>query len=235
MVTYRLIATNVVNDEEKILLQEKKLSKLDEFIYRNFSTLDSVASYFNIISDSEFSIKFIYNNNPRYLDLILNVGNYNFLDIIKSVDDNKIDKNSKLFIQIYETVLKNYSKEQLWFLVQNGYISKRIHDFILEYRNYDYCKNDERIDKADLYYQIKSELSRYITFRRLYSGIQQLNAGVKPNIKPSAVAKTDDSLINDLFNNGDLDSVYSTYDIDDLRFVDGVESLEIDGINLKKK
>lgn len=233
MVTYRLMTTNVITGDKKILLQEKKLSKLDEFVYKNFSTLDSVAAYFDILSDSDFDITYIYKNQPKYLDLILNVGKYNFLDIIKSVEDNKISGDSKLFIQIFEDVLKKYPDEKLFFLLNNNYISKRIYDFIYEYRNCDFSKNDERNDKFELYSQIKSELKRYITFRKLYSGIQQLETGVPSNIEPRVVANTEDLLLNKLYNEGDLDCVYSTYDLDDLHLLDGTENLGIDG--LKKK
>ena len=47
------------------------------------------------------------------------------------------------------------------------------------------------------------------------------------------VISTDDELLNNLFNNGDMDSVYSNYDLDDLSLISGSEQLPVDVLRKK--
>ena len=58
-------------------------------------------------------------------------------------------------------------------------------------------------------------LQRYLNFRKLMVGLQKYKNRtlIKNNdVYTKKVISTDDELLNNLFNNGDMDSVYSNYD-----------------------
>lgn len=233
---YSLITTDVISKAQNILFQEKNLTILDKFIYKNFSNIESIASYFNVSLNNQFNIMYIYKNYPRYLDLILQEGNYSFFDILDNVSQNYIDNNSKQFNYFLDLFINRITNEkQLLFLVENGYINKRIYYNIQCYRKCDFSKNDNQNDKRELYVQLKKELQRYLTFRKLYIGIKKLYSDCNHYNKSDdiSLANTNDEYFNRLYNKGNLDEVYSIYDLDDLCKLDGIENLSIDGAKKK--
>ena len=81
-------------------------------------------------------------------------------------------------------------------------------------------------------------LQRYINFRKLYIGLYNYEHHIYPSIpqkQEKKLVSTDNELVNSSYNNGGLDEVYSIFDLDDLKRIDGIDDLKIDGIKRLEK
>lgn len=229
MVKYSLVTKNMITDKTEVLIEKKPLIEIDKFIYEQFSSIDEIKKYFKVSSDSELKIKYIYQSGPKYLDLILkNNSNYSFLSILKNTNGAYIDDRVDAFNIIINNFINSVTVDEINFLRNQGYINKKTFFDLLDY------KKGLNEDKKEIYYDIKRDLKRYLEFRKLYIGIQRYRNNNSKEEKIKNIISTSDEYLNDLYNNGDLDEVYGSYDLDDLRNIEGIEQLNIDGFRKKR-
>lgn len=235
MVTYRLIAKNELNNK-KIILEKHKLSELDKFIYTSFNNEFELSKYFEM-GNSKFYITYIYQNNAKILDIILKDNNSYFSFLLNNSHKNSVDTNSTNFRMFIDEFISETTNEQLKFLLANGYIDKYTYNNLMEMKNNNKSGFDYARDMSELFSYLKQDLKKYINFRKLYSGIIAYNNRSAKIIKSGdeLVANTSNELVNDLFNNGGYDELYSRFDLDDLNKIDGIEDLGIDGIGKKNR
>lgn len=237
MVKYSLITKNIFTGEETVLIQKKPLIEIDSFIYNSFSSLEEIKRYFNVSDKSKLKIKYTYQSGPKYLDLILqNNSNYSFLSIIENTKNSYINPDIDQFNVFVNSFINSFTLDEVEYLRNNGYINTKMYFDLYEYKN---CITSE---KGEIYKDIKYGLKRYLEFRKLYMGIKQYRSKsekkhqIKQNDEEVVQKKisTDDDLLNNLYNNGGLDEVYSTYDLDELRNIDDNYELGIDGVRKKR-
>lgn len=230
MVKYSLVTKNMITDKIEVLIEKKPLIEIDKFIYEQFSSLDEIKKYFKVSSDSELKIKYIYQSGPKYLDLILkNNLNYSFLSILENTSGAYIDDRVDAFNIMINNFINSVTVDEIKFLRNQGYINKKTFFDLLDY------KKGLNEDKKEIYYDIKRDLKRYLEFRKLYIGIQKYrNKSKVKEDEMKNIISTGDEYLNDLYNKGDLDEVYGSYDIDDLRNIEGIEQLNIDGLGKKR-
>ena len=58
MARYSLIAKNIIDGTQTVLIPKKSLVEIDRFIYETFSDSEDVCKYFNISTNFELSIYF---------------------------------------------------------------------------------------------------------------------------------------------------------------------------------
>lgn len=229
MPKYYLVATDI-NGVTNILLSKEKITKLDKFIYDNFSSIPEILEKFNLGVETKLNINYKYNNNYRKLDLILRNSNYNFSSIINSVNENNVNSDLDLFNSIINKLLTKITNQQLSFLRQKGYISDYVFENVFSYRKCDFSNSDDQNDKFELFRKIKKEFRRYLVFRKLYSGIIFLENDyyktTNQNIENDFIQVNDNRYDN-------LDEVYSVYDLDDLFRLDNT-NINVDGIKKVK-
>lgn len=237
MVKYSLITQNIFSGKETVLIEKKPLIEIDNFIYNSFSSLDEIKRHFNVSDESELKIKYIYQSGPKYLDLLLqNNSNYSFLSIIRNTKDSYINTDISQFNMFVNSFINSFTLDEVEYLRDNGYINKKMYFDLHDYKS---CITSE---KNEIYRDIKYGLKRYLEFRKLYIGVQVYRSRTKKDnqlckideeVIPRRIS-TDDELLNNLYNNGGLDEVYSIYDFDELRNLDQNGELEIDGLRKKR-
>lgn len=231
MVKYSLVTKNIFTDEVKVLIEKKPLIELDRYIYNSFSSLDEIKRHFNVSDESELKIKYTYQSGPKFLDLILkNNSNYSFLSIIRNTKDSYINTDIDQFNIFVNSFINSFTLDEIKYLRDNGYINKKMYFDLVDYKN---CITGE---KYEIYRDIKYSLKRYLEFRKLYIGVNKYRnrTFIENNQNDVEIISrgisTDDELLNNLYNNGDMDSVYSNFDLDELLLIDGYEQLPIDGL-----
>ena len=235
MVTYRLMAKNELNNK-KIILEGHRLAEIDRFIYNSFSNEFEIARYFEM-DNSKFYITYVYHNDPKILDLILKDNNFYFASLLRNSHANVVDTSSTSFRKFIDEFIGSTTNEQLKYLFENKYIDKYTYNNLMEMKNNNKNGFDHARDMAEWFSYLKQDLKRYINFRKLYSGIIAYNNYSTKiiNLDDKVQAKTSDEFVNELFNNGGYDELYSRFDLDDLRNIDGIEELKIDGIGKKNR
>lgn len=241
MVKYSLVAKNVVTDHTVILLDNQSLINIDKHICNGFENMNELRKHFNIADNYDVLIRYIYGQKIKYLETITkDICDYNLSGILSYTNGANIDKNLSYFINYVNQFLLKCNRERVEFLVKYGYIDSKVHSDLIEY-----------LQTINVCYDIKSEivselgaiLKRYINFRRLYMGSYNFEnknfiSKSRPKVEIEERKKlvfTEDELLNDVYNNAGLDGVYSLYDLDDLKHIDGIDELNIDGIAFTKK
>lgn len=221
MIKYSLVSNSY---NGIVLIQKKALSELDQFTYNNFSSIEQLISYFNLIASDKPVIKYTYRNVSKYLELILKTNNnYILSTIMKNTSFSNIDIRTDNYIVFLNHFLNSVDIYELNFLLGNNYITQKIYFDVINYKN-------NPNDRGEFYNGFKREFSNYLKFRRLYIGRSKylLRISSKNNKTDSEIKKaaTDDELFNDLYNNGGLDEVYSIYDFDDLSLIEGIDMVD---------
>lgn len=226
MVTYRLISKDE-NNNKKIVLEKHKLSEMDSFIYNSFQSEFELSKHFEI-ENGKFYITYIYQNNPKILDIILKDNNREFSFLLHNLSKNNVDVNSVSFRTLINKLIDNTSLSQIEFLYKNNYIDKYTYNDLIGIKTNNKNGLDYVRDTAELFGYLKQDLKKYINFRKLYSGIIAYNHHEKRIYSDEKIiANTDNELVNSSFNNGGYDELYSCFDLDQLYKLDGIEELGI--------
>ena len=70
MARYSLIAKNIIDGTQTVLIPKKSLVEIDRFIYETFSDSEDVCKYFNISTNFELYVVYTYNKVTKYLNLL---------------------------------------------------------------------------------------------------------------------------------------------------------------------
>lgn len=237
MARYSLIAKNIIDGKQTVLIPKKSLVEIDRFIYETFSDLEGVCKYFNVPTNSHLFIAYTYNRVTKYLNLLYkNTLKLNISSILKDTHGSNINEKNNDFINIFNDFMNVFTIDEINYLFNMDYIDKKLYDNLFAYRNLDPYNYQNISDRNDIRYSTKYMLQRYLNFRKLMVGLQKYKNRtlIKNNdVCTKKVISTDDELLNNLFNNGDMDSVYSNYDLDDLSLISGSEQLPVDVLRKK--
>ena len=237
MARYSLIAKNIIDGTQTVLIPKKSLVEIDRFIYETFSDLEGVCKYFNVPTNSHLFIAYTYNRVTKFLDLLYkNTLKLNISSILKDTYGSNINEKNNEFVNIFNDFMNVFTIDEINYLFNMDYIDKKLYDNLFAYRNLDPCNYKSISDRNDIRYSTKYMLQRYLNFRKLMVGLQKYKNRtlIKNNdVYTKKVISTDDELLNNLFNNGDMDSVYSNYDLDDLSLISGSEQLPVDVLRKK--
>ena len=237
MSRYSLIAKNIIDGKQTVLIPKKSLVEIDRFIYETFSDLEGVCKYFNVPTNSHLFIAYTYNRVTKFLDLLYkNTLKLNISSILKDTYGSNINEKNNDFINIFNDFMNVFTIDEINYLFDNDYIGRKLYDNLFAYRNLDSANYQNISDRNDIRYSTKYMLQRYLSFRKLIVGLQKYKnrSLIKNNdVCTKQVISTDDELLNNLFNNGDMDSVYSNYDLDDLSLISGSEQLPVDVLRKK--
>lgn len=240
MPKYSLIAKSIIDDKQTVLIPKKSLIEIDRFIYETFSDLEGVCKYFNVPPNSKLFVAYTYNHITKYLDLLFkHKYEFNLSSILKTANGSSINDQNEDFMKIFNRFMSVFTIDEINYLYNMGYINKRIYDNLFEYKNLDVSSYQTISDKKDILYSTRKQLLNYLNFRKLCVGLlqyQQKGGESQMTLDDDLkrIISTDDELLNSLYNNGDMDSVYSNYDLDDLLLIDGHEQLPIDILKKKK-
>lgn len=237
MARYSLIAKNIIDGTQTVLIPKKSLVEIDRFIYETFSDSEDVFKYFNISTNFEIYVVYTYNKVTKYLNLLYkNNFKHNISTILNDTNGSNINEKNNDFINIFNDFMNVFTIDEINYLFNMDYIDKKLYDNLLAYRNLDSSNYQSISDRNDIRYSTKYMLQRYLNFRKLMVGLQKYKNRtlIKNNdVYTKKVISTDDELLNNLFNNGDMDSVYSNYDLDDLSLISGSEQLPVDVLRKK--
>ena len=237
MSRYSLIAKNIIDGKQNVLIPKKSLVEIDRFIYETFSDLEGVCKYFNVPTNSHLFIAYTYNRVTKFLDLLYkNTLKLNISSILKDTYGSNINEKNNEFANIFNDFMNVFTIDEINYLFDNDYIGRKLYDNLFAYRNLDPSNYQSISDRNDIRYSTKYMLQRYLNFRKLMVGLQKYKNRtlIKNNdVCTKKVISTDDELLNNLFNNGDMDSVYSNYDLDDLSLISGSEQLPVDVLRKK--
>ena len=237
MSRYSLIAKNIIDGKQTVLIPKKSLVEIDRFIYETFSDLEGVCKYFNVPTNSHLFIAYTYNRVTKFLDLLYkNTLKLNISSILKDTYGSNINEKNNEFANIFNDFMNVFTIDEINYLFDNDYIGRKLYDNLFAYRNLDSANYQNISDRNDIRYSTKYMLQRYLSFRKLIVGLQKYKnrSLIKNNdVCTKQVISTDDELLNNLFNNGDMDSVYSNYDLDDLSLISGSEQLPVDVLRKK--
>lgn len=237
MARYSLIAKNIIDGTQTVLIPKKSLVEIDRFIYETFSDSEDVCKYFNISTNFEIYVVYTYNKVTKYLNLLYkNNFKHNISTILNDTNGSNINEKNNDFINIFNDFMNVFTIDEINYLFNMDYIDKKLYGNLLAYRNLDPCNYKSISDRNDIRYSTKYMLQRYLNFRKLMVGLQKYKNRtlIKNNdVCTKKVISTDDELLNNLFNNGDMDSVYSNYDLDDLSLISGSEQLPVDVLRKK--
>lgn len=237
MTRYSLIAKNIIDGTQTVLIPKKSLVEIDRFIYETFSDSEDVCKYFNISTNFELYVVYTYNKVTKYLNLLYkNNFKHNISTILNDINGSNINEKNNAFINIFNDFMNVFTIDEINYLFNMDYIDKKLYDNLFSYRNLDPCNYQSISDRNDIRYSTKYMLQRYLNFRKLMVGLQKYKNRtlIKNNdVYTKKVISTDDELLNNLFNNGDMDSVYSNYDLDDLSLISGSEQLPVDVLRKK--
>lgn len=237
MARYSLIAKNIIDGKQTVLIPKKSLVEIDRFIYETFSDSEDVCKYFNISTNFELYVVYTYNKVTKYLNLLYkNNFKHNISTILNDTNGSNINEKNNDFINIFNDFMNVFTIDEINYLFNMDYIDKKLYDNLFAYRNLDPSNYQSISDRNDIRYSTKYMLQRYLNFRKLMVGLQKYKNRtlIKNNdVCTKKVISTDDELLNNLFNNGDMDSVYSNYDLDDLSLISGSEQLPVDVLRKK--
>lgn len=237
MARYSLIAKNIIDGKQMVLIPKKSLVEIDRFIYETFSDSEDVCKYFNISTNFELYVVYTYNKVTKYLNLLYkNNFKHNISTILNDTNGSNINEKNNDFINIFNDFMNVFTIDEINYLFNMDYIDKKLYDDLFAYRNLDPSNYQNISDRNDIIYSTKYMLQRYLNFRKLMVGLQKYKNRtlIKNNdVCTKKVISTDDELLNNLFNNGDMDSVYSNYDLDDLSLISGSEQLPVDVLRKK--
>ncbi len=237
MTRYSLIAKNIIDGKQTVLIPKKSLVEIDRFIYETFSDSEDVCKYFNISTNFELYVVYTYNKVTKYLNLLYkNNFKHNISTILNDTNGSNINEKNNDFINIFNDFMNVFTIDEINYLFNMDYIDKKLYDNLFAYRNLDPSNYQSISDRNDIRYSTKYMLQRYLNFRKLMVGLQKYKNRtlIKNNdVCTRKVISTDDELLNNLFNNGDMDSVYSNYDLDDLSLISGSEQLPVDVLRKK--
>ncbi len=237
MARYSLIAKNIIDGTQTVLIPKKSLVEIDRFIYETFSDSEDVCKYFNISTNFELYVVYTYNKVTKYLNLLYkNNFKHNISTILNDINGSNINEKNNAFINIFNDFMNVFTIDEINYLFNMDYIDKKLYDNLFAYRNLDSSNYQSISDRNDIRYSTKYMLQRYLNFRKLMVGLQKYKNRtlIKNNdVCTKKVISTDDELLNNLFNNGDMDSVYSNYDLDDLSLISGSEQLPVDVLRKK--
>lgn len=237
MARYSLIAKNIIDGTQTVLIPKKSLVEIDRFIYETFSDSEDVCKYFNISTNFELYVVYTYNKVTKYLNLLYkNNFKHNISTILNDTNGSNINEKNNEFINIFNDFMNVFTIDEINYLFNMDYIDKKLYGNLLVYRNLDSSNYQNISDRNDIRYSTKYMLQRYLNFRKLMVGLQKYKNRtlIKNNdVCTKKVISTDDELLNNLFNNGDMDSVYSNYDLDDLSLISGSEQLPVDVLRKK--
>lgn len=237
MARYSLIAKNIIDGKQMVLIPKKSLVEIDRFIYETFSDSEDVCKYFNISTNFELYVVYTYNKVTKYLNLLYkNNFKHNISTILNDTNGSNINEKNNDFINIFNDFMNVFTIDEINYLFNMDYIDKKLYDNLFAYRNLDPSNYQSISDRNDIRYSTKYMLQRYLNFRKLMVGLQKYKNRtlIKNNdVCTKKVISTDDELLNNLFNNGDMDSVYSNYDLDDLSLISGSEQLPVDVLRKK--
>lgn len=237
MARYSLIAKNIIDGKQMVLIPKKSLVEIDRFIYETFSDSEDVCKYFNISTNFELYVVYTYNKVTKYLNLLYkNNFKHNISTILNDTNGSNINEKNNDFINIFNDFMNVFTIDEINYLFNMDYIDKKLYDDLFAYRNLDPSNYQSISDRNDIRYSTKYMLQRYLNFRKLMVGLQKYKNRtlIKNNdVCTKKVISTDDELLNNLFNNGDMDSVYSNYDLDDLSLISGSEQLPVDVLRKK--
>lgn len=237
MTRYSLIAKNIIDGKQTVLIPKKSLVEIDRFIYETFSDSEDVCKYFNISTNFELYVVYTYNKVTKYLNLLYkNNFKHNISTILNDTNGSNINEKNNDFINIFNDFMNVFTIDEINYLFNMDYIDKKLYDNLFAYRNLDPSNYQSISDRNDIRYSTKYMLQRYLNFRKLMVGLQKYKNRtlIKNNdVCTKKVISTDDELLNNLFNNGDMDSVYSNYDLDDLSLISGSEQLPVDVLRKK--
>lgn len=237
MARYSLIAKNIIDGKQTVLIPKKSLVEIDRFIYETFSDSEDVCKYFNISTNFELYVVYTYNKVTKYLNLLYkNNFKHNISTILNDTNGSNINEKNNDFINIFNDFMNVFTIDEINYLFNMDYIDKKLYDNLFAYRNLDPSNYQSISDRNDIRYSTKYMLQRYLNFRKLMVGLQKYKNRtlIKNNdVCTKKVISTDDELLNNLFNNGDMDSVYSNYDLDDLSLIIGSEQLPVDVLRKK--
>ena len=237
MARYSLIAKNIIDGKQMVLIPKKSLVEIDRFIYETFSDSEDVCKYFNISTNFKLYVVYTYNKVTKYLNLLYkNNFKHNISTILNDTNGSNINEKNNDFINIFNDFMNVFTIDEINYLFNMDYIDKKLYDNLFAYRNLDPSNYQSISDRNDIRYSTKYMLQRYLNFRKLMVGLQKYKNRtlIKNNdVCTKKVISTDDELLNNLFNNGDMDSVYSNYDLDDLSLISGSEQLPVDVLRKK--
>ena len=237
MARYSLIAKNIIDGKQTVLIPKKSLVEIDRFIYETFSDSEDVCKYFNISTNFELYVVYTYNKVTKYLNLLYkNNFKHNISTILNDTNGSNINEKNNEFINIFNDFMNVFTIDEINYLFNMDYIDKKLYGNLLVYRNLDSSNYQNISDRNDIRYSTKYMLQRYLNFRKLMVGLQKYKNRtlIKNNdVCTKKVISTDDELLNNLFNNGNMDSVYSNYDLDDLSLISGSEKLPVDVLRKK--
>lgn len=237
MARYSLIAKNIIDGKQTVLIPKKSLVEIDRFIYETFSDSEDVCKYFNISTNVKLYVVYTYNKVTKYLNLLYkNNFKHNISTILNDTNGSNINEKNNEFINIFNDFMNVFTIDEINYLFNMDYIDKKLYDNLFAYRNLDPSNYQSISDRNDIRYSTKYMLQRYLNFRKLMVGLQKYKNRtlIKNNdVCTKKVISTDDELLNNLFNNGDMDSVYSNYDLDDLSLISGSEQLPVDVLRKK--
>lgn len=237
MSRYSLIAKNIIDGKQTVLIPKKSLVEIDRFIYETFSDSEDVCKYFNISTNFKLYVVYTYNKVTKYLNLLYkNNFKHNISTILNDTNGSNINEKNNDFINIFNDFMNVFTIDEINYLFNMDYIDKKLYDNLFAYRNLDPSNYQSISDRNDIRYSTKYMLQRYLNFRKLMVGLQKYKNRtlIKNNdVCTKKVISTDDELLNNLFNNGDMDSVYSNYDLDDLSLISGSEQLPVDVLRKK--
>lgn len=237
MTRYSLIAKNIMDGTQTVLIPKKSLVEIDRFIYETFSDSEDVCKYFNISTNFKLYVVYTYNKVTKYLKLLYkNNFKHNISTILNDTNGSNINEKNNDFINIFNDFMNVFTIDEINYLFNMDYIDKKLYDNLFAYRNLDSANYQSISDRNDIRYSTKYMLQRYLNFRKLMVGLQKYKNRtlIKNNdVCTRKVISTDDELLNNLFNNGDMDSVYSNYDLDDLSLISGSEQLPVDVLRKK--
>lgn len=237
MTRYSLIAKNIIDGTQTVLIPKKSLVEIDRFIYETFSDSEDVCKYFNISTNFKLYVVYTYNKVTKYLNLLYkNNFKHNISTILNDTNGSNINEKNNDFINIFNDFMNVFTIDEINYLFNMDYIDKKLYDNLFAYRNLDSSNYQNISDRNDIRYSTKYMLQRYLNFRKLMVGLQKYKNRtlIKNNdVCTKKVISTDDELLNNLFNNGNMDSVYSNYDLDDLSLISGSEQLPVDVLRKK--
>lgn len=229
MVKYSLVSKNVINSQTTVLIEKKPLIAIDKFIFNNFRNEDEIRDYYKLTNDEIIKIAYKNRKALKYIALIYkNNTNYFLKSIMNATDGSSIDVRNDKYLIFIANFIDSIDMEKVDYLFNSQYINLKVYNELRAYLTTPYNEYD------DFYNFFKYHLSNYLTFRKLFVGLNHYKNKGSINIgKEKQLISTDDELLNKLYNNGGLDAVYSVYDLDDLMAIEGMEQLNIDSFSKK--
>ncbi len=231
MIKYSLVSSNIISTKTQIFMGKQYLVDIDKFVFNNFASLDEIRKYFKLTNDDNVSITYKARNYLKSLELIYKDNtNYFLASIMEATKGIEIDMRTNYFLIFITDFMENIDEKKLNYLFSRNYINLKVYNELLAYI-YDHY------NEYDYFYNfLKYNLRNYLSFRRLYTGLAKYSVkNLAAFNEEKKFVFTEDELLNKLYNTDGLDAVYSTYDLDDLKHIEGVEQLSIDVFSKKSR